>query len=484
MVQQPKKTSTNHHTVKLRNVTIALGLIIGCVVSLIIFLSFQLRDTLLSEQDQIQNNDVYIQRQIGAEIFRLNRAFERYINGANSYTEFIIKYDILYSRVDQIHKTPFFEQVAKRIGYDDTVLSIRTSVKELDQYLGAVESKTPDTINLFRTQMDEIVTQWEGFSHALLSRRITEKDNWRDQVIQNTNKIAVVLFILFFLFCLILFALLQQMRKTRRAYEREQDLAQKLSQTAQKLEVAAHAKDNFLSRVSHEVRTPLNAISGFAQILTASSLTPKQLQHVNIIDNSAQRLELMFADILDYVDAGKPSFAPKYNKIDLKAYEMDVRLAIQRLIDQSRKNLGLRCEIDPKLSDVTLHSDRELIKRVLLHFAANAIKHSVSGRLYFYILPAPDNKQTIRIGLKDQGVGIDPSLQKKVFQAFTQGDHKEDGTSAGSGMGLAISHRLVALLGGEVNFESKPGSGSNFWMELPLSPPEPAHKKTATTSTE
>ena len=159
MNEQGKTGATHKRTEKYRDVTLALGLLSACIIGLIIFLSFQLRDTLLSKNSQIQNNDLYIQRQMGAEIFRLNRAFERYLNSSGSYTEFIIKYDILYSRVDQLHKTPFFEQTAKRIGYEEVVLSIRSTIRNLDQHLESLESKDQNATQFFRSEMDNVVTQ-------------------------------------------------------------------------------------------------------------------------------------------------------------------------------------------------------------------------------------------------------------------------------------------------------------------------------------
>ena len=239
------------------------------------------------------------------------------------------------------------------------------------------------------------------------------------------------------------------------------------SENRQVLE-ANRLKSLFLANMSHELRTPLNAIIGFAELMQAGAVpvdSPKHHQFLGHIASSGHHLLQLINDVLDLskVESGKFEFHPE--PIDLPQLvqaSLDVlHTAIQR------KHLTLATEIDPQLTGLVLDPAR--LKQVLFNYLSNAIKFTPErGRVLLRASPA--GPLHFRIEVEDSGIGIAPADLPRLFSEFQQLDTGHNKQHAGTGLGLALTRRLVAAQGGSTGVRSQLGVGSIFDLLLPRQP--------------
>ena len=239
---------------------------------------------------------------------------------------------------------------------------------------------------------------------------------------------------------------------------------QELARARDAAHAANQAKSAFLANTSHELRTPLNGVLGLARLARQPGLAPERLQrYLQLIGDSAEQLNGIISDILDMakVEAGKllTTAAP----FDLAALlnslaQTHAALAVEH-------GLAFEAEIDPGLP-VWVVGDGLRVRQVLTNFLHNAFKFCDQGgvRLVAKALAG----DWIRIEVHDTGPGIAPEVQARLFEPFTQGDASTTRRFGGTGLGLSICRDLAGLLGGQVGLDSQPGTGSCFFVTLPL----------------
>jgi len=227
---------------------------------------------------------------------------------------------------------------------------------------------------------------------------------------------------------------------------------------------ATLAKSRFLASMSHELRTPLNSIIGFAELIVDGRLGPVSEDHRDCLGDiltSARHLLALINDILDLskVEAGKTEFRPEACRVDRLVAE--VRDVVRPLAE--KKNLQLQSEVVAGLEAVI---DPARFKQVLYNFLSNAVKFTPeNGRVTVRI--TSDFGKTFRLEVEDTGVGIPPQEVKRLWEDFQQlTDGRKNGQ--GTGLGLALTRRIVEAQGGTVDVRSVPGQGSVFIAVLPL----------------
>ncbi|MCL4813820.1 MAG: hypothetical protein KJ061_15120 [Vicinamibacteraceae bacterium] len=257
----------------------------------------------------------------------------------------------------------------------------------------------------------------------------------------------------------------------RRVAERTSELAE----ARDRAEIANRMKSAFLSTMSHELRSPLNSIIGFADVLLqglAGPLNEEQTAQLRIVKDSGCHLLGVINEVLDIskIEAGQ---------IELALSIFDVREPIEKAVrslepQAARKQVELEVRVLPGAGEIT--SDRRRLEQVLLNLVGNAIKFTERGRVTVTAEPSPAPASAaaqhtgLRICVADTGCGIHPDDMRKLFKPFTQvGDpaQRHDGT----GLGLAISKRIVERLGGTIEVTSQPDRGSTFTVTLPFDPP-------------
>lgn len=232
---------------------------------------------------------------------------------------------------------------------------------------------------------------------------------------------------------------------------------------------ASRAKSDFLAMMSHEMRTPLNAVTGFATLLRDTRLDDAQRDYVRTIAGEAARLTSLINDVLDLtkIEEGRLTlermpFAP------VETAQEVLRLLQCRAADQ---RLDLRFEAQVA-GPLLIASDPLRFRQVLLNLLDNAIKFTPSGTVTLFLTwrpPAGDSGcGQLGVSVKDTGIGIPNDKIKHLFQMFMQADTSTTRRYGGTGLGLAISQRLVRMMGGEITVASWPGRGSEFSFVLPV----------------
>jgi signal transduction histidine kinase/CheY-like chemotaxis protein len=224
---------------------------------------------------------------------------------------------------------------------------------------------------------------------------------------------------------------------------------------------ASQAKSEFLSRMSHELRTPMNAILGFSQVLEIEPLSAEQQSFVREIHQAGEHLLELIDDLLDLsrIESGRMAIAVEAVALG-GAVEQAVQL-VKPLLQQRELTL-----IDECAKDVIVLADATRLKQVLVNLLSNAAKYNSQGGSVRVDSRLLDGNR-IRLSVTDKGAGIAPEKIGKLFKPFERLGAELTAVE-GTGIGLAISKRLVELMGGTIGVDSAPGQGSTFWIELPL----------------
>jgi PAS domain S-box-containing protein len=248
---------------------------------------------------------------------------------------------------------------------------------------------------------------------------------------------------------------------------RVEERTHELSLINAELRLAARAKDEFLAAMSHELRTPLTAILGMTEMLTEGHWGPvadEQREYLSIIHKSGSHLLDLINDILDIAkaEAGALSLL-----LDDEVYLAEVCEASLRLIgpQAKKKHMTPEFKMDPAVS--IIRADKKRLKQILVNLLSNAVKFTPDGGRFGLEVRADIAAGRVYLEVWDTGIGIDEENQSKLFKPFFQVDSKLSRQYEGTGLGLALVARMVALHGGEVSLQSLPERGSRFLVCLP-----------------
>ncbi|MCV2367804.1 PAS domain-containing hybrid sensor histidine kinase/response regulator [Roseateles oligotrophus] len=250
---------------------------------------------------------------------------------------------------------------------------------------------------------------------------------------------------------------------------------QALKAATEAAEAASTAKSQFLANMSHEIRTPMNAILGLLMLLRKTEMTAKQADYAAKTEGAARSLLGLINEILDFskIEAGKMTLDPQPFGIDQLLRDLSVLLSASA----GAKPVEVLYDIDASLPR-QLVGDAMRLQQVLLNLGSNAIKFTPAGHvvLSIKVLQRSEVGVTVQFSMRDSGIGIAPENQARIFSGFSQAEANTTRRFGGTGLGVAISQRFVALMGGELELESALGEGSRFFftITLPLASPEEA----------
>ncbi|WP_276369479.1 hybrid sensor histidine kinase/response regulator [Chryseolinea sp. H1M3-3] len=233
----------------------------------------------------------------------------------------------------------------------------------------------------------------------------------------------------------------------------------------QEAEQANRTKSIFLATMSHEIRTPMNGVLGMASLLAETSLTSEQREYTHTIQSSGEALLGVINDILDFskIESGK---------MELESNDFNLRDCIEEVLDvfavtAAKSQLDLIYEIDYNVP-AQIIGDSLRLRQVLLNLVSNAIKFTHEGEIFIGVRlqEMHGNDLQLKFEVRDTGIGIPKDKLERLFKAFSQVDSSTTRKYGGTGLGLVISEKLVALMGGEIKVESEPGLGTQFMFTV------------------
>ena len=244
-------------------------------------------------------------------------------------------------------------------------------------------------------------------------------------------------------------------------------LVTKLFDAISRAEAANQAKRRFISVVSHEMRTPLNAIIGMADLMRDTALSREQADMLQTLRSASRAMLGVVDDVLDFskIEAGK---------VVLEKTDFDLHALVNstcRILSAqaAAKGLDFVVSIMPEVPPA-VRGDPHHLRQILINLAGNAVKFTERGSVTLHVSAQGETERDVRLkfSIRDTGVGIPPEAQAKIFESFTQADHSTTRRFGGTGLGTTIAKQLVDLMSGSIGLESAVGLGTTFWVELNL----------------
>ena len=375
---------------------------------------------------------------------KANARFELALEGSN-----VGIWEIAYPDGDYARGVGHFSNVLKRLGHDDEVGTMSAEAEALDVVhpddrallkaarLACLTGKT-DAL-----QVEVRLKHRDDSYHWLLVRGKAERDTQGRPVRLVGSSVDI---------------------SDRKRSEQELLLAKEMAVAANR------AKDEFLANVSHEIRTPMNAILGMTEVVLDTPLGESQQRALRTVQTAASSLLGMIEDLLDFskIEAGRLRMDVAEFSLRAAVWEVARALAMRA----HRKGLELVCHVAADVPDA-LVGDAGRLRQVLINLVNNAIKFTARGEVVVLVQQSasqPTRELDLRFTVRDTGIGIAPDKQAKVFLAFEQADTSTTRTYGGTGLGLTIAARLVAMMGGEITLDSALGRGSTFAFSARFAP--------------
>ncbi|MCK0161465.1 ATP-binding protein [Allomuricauda sp. F6463D] len=346
----------------------------------------------------------------------------------------------------------------------DSILEVSKSIlNQAKTVTASVErSVLQKELEIYRTDLElsqKLRSILTGFEREMT--RNSYLDNLKqEQTLKKSFRLAAGA-VLLGLLTVILFTLM-----ISKDYWKVQQYRLQLEKAKKYSESLLRSREQLISTVSHDLRTPLNTISGYSDLIEQSGLNTKQQNHLNKIKSSSEYVQKLVNDLLDYskLEAGKI----KLDKVPFELTQLLEEITVDFEEIRSKKGVSLQLEIDEDLK-TPINTDPFRIRQILTNLIGNAFKFTQSGHVKICAKVEVKNKvKWLRVDVEDTGIGISRKNQESIFQEFTQVKELSQKVHVGYGLGLTISKKLTELLGGKLSLKSKMNQGSTFTVQIPV----------------
>ena len=292
---------------------------------------------------------------------------------------------------------------------------------------------------------------------------------------QNILIVVLVMLIAFILCCILYYFNQRQQNKIRKEQEKEREVYNKrLEEALQAAQIASNSKTTFLSNMSHDIRTPMNAVLGFTTLLDKDAENPAKVrEYTKKITASGQHLLSLINDILDVSKIESGKVVLNIEKFTLNDLVSSVDAIIRPMAKAREQEFHLEVK---GIKHEELLGDETRINQILINLLSNAVKYTPEGgNIWFRILGLKQRSRQyehIRIEVEDDGYGMTPEYLETIFDAFTRAENSTTNKVQGTGLGMAITKNIVELMGGTIDVSSEVGKGSLFQVEIEFRIPE------------
>lgn len=395
--------------------------------------------------------------QLQAEHLKLMNAVRAAEAGDEDYDRLEQRYEVFVSRITTLQQGDAYEGLRQSADLKELLPRLVSAVDTVDAWVG----REARTAGAFADVIDREIVPFEGVlqSAALnvvsytAGSRAAERDQIHDEM-------------LYLVLCLAVMRVASVVLGgvTIKQIAALEGSRRQLSDALAAAERSNEAKSRFVASMSHEMRTPLNAVSGLLREIGYLTRNPEISNMVRSAQSSADMLCVLIDDVIDATRVEMGKFQLKRAPFRLRALLEETR---DLLSDRAEDN-GNTLTLDlTAIGDPVVETDRARMKQVLVNLIGNAVKFTrkgsveVAARLAF----VGQGKVRLRVSVSDTGIGIAPDQQERIFQRFYQ---TGSGENEGIGLGLSISRDIIERLGGQLGVTSTPGRGSRFWFDIPV----------------
>ena len=371
---------------------------------------------------------------------------------------------------------------ARGLAQKHKLFKLTIEAYRLDSYLALRENQYVAAENSLMTYEQKSDSLYQSFVNTIASTYNGQQDlvSLTDIIDQQKNdldkqqksisfsKITTGLSIaLIVILSLLTLSLYKNNNLRAKANELLQDKNNELQLAKEKAEKASLVKAQFLSTITHELRTPLYAVTGLTHLLLEENPKPEQKEHLNSLQFSGEYLLSLINNILDLNKLEANKVEVEKVTFQLKKRLNDVLIALKKSADD-RKNT-LRLEYDESIPD-KIEGDSLKLSQIFINLIGNSLKFTQNGDVVVRVskINKKDNKVTLRFEIEDNGVGISKKKQKSIFESFSQASLQINRKFGGTGLGLSIVKNLLELMGSRIQLDSELGKGSKFWFDLVL----------------